>query len=266
MIADSSNCHPKVLFNRAYDYYQSISKFTYTEEDKEKCWGWVEAALCYNNGNFDPRNNHIVSPEQHFDLVIPYNWAKYIFWLGSEKLEGQLSIKGTMDLLQKIDDDTYEIVDYKTGARKDWNTGKEKDLTYLTNKDAQLRLYYYAARKLYPEIKNLLVTIFFLNTGGPFTIVFDDNTMLETEQYLKEKFIDIKSSFIPRRTIRFDKWRLNCNWCEHYKNKDHVTDKNVCDTVHESILKNGIAKTTEKYIQNKKNLFDYGTGGGRQNE
>ena len=252
-----------MLFEKAYAYYQSKSNHKYTDEDYTKCWGWVESALAYNNGMFNPANNTIVSPERHFDLEMPYKWAEYLFFLGSERIEGKMRIKGTIDLVQKIDDDTYEIVDYKTGARKDWNTGKEKTIEYLQN-DAQLRLYYYAARRIYPEVKNIIITIFYSNTGGPFTLIFDDNTVKEVEKTLRDKFTHIKGTLIPRRTIRFDKWRLNCNWCEHYKNKDAKTGKNVCDTVHESILKSGIGATTEKYIQNKEQLIHYGTGGGSE--
>ena len=46
----------------------------------------------------------------------------------AKKLKGQLAIKGTIDLVTKLNDDTIEVVDWKTGRRMDWTTGEVQGL------------------------------------------------------------------------------------------------------------------------------------------
>ena len=59
-----------------------------------------------------------------------------------KKIDGKLSIKGTMDLIVDIDSSTIEIVDYKTGRRLDWSSGQEKTFKKLNN-DKQLIKFYF---------------------------------------------------------------------------------------------------------------------------
>ena len=259
--ANPSECDPRVLLDKAYDYYKSRSTNKWDDVvDKEECWAWVKVALEYQKGRFDPRLNTIVSPEQHFDIEVPHSWGEYYFRLGDEEIKGKLRIKGTIDLIQEAGKNYYEIVDYKTGSRRDWITGTEKTPEKL-NKDTQLKLYYYAARLLYPNIKNISVTIYFLNHGGPFTIAFDDNTVTEIEYYLKATFNKIKGTLITRKNISFDRRKLNCTWCDFYKQKNK-NGQTICDEVHKNILKEGINKTTMKYMQDKSVLTTYQEGGG----
>ena len=75
-------------------------------------------------------------------------------------VQGQLAIKGTIDLVTKINDDTIEVVDWKTGRRMDWATGEVKDYKKLES-DPQLLLYYYAISKLYPEFPNRIMKSIF---------------------------------------------------------------------------------------------------------
>ena len=75
---------------------------------------------------FDPRNRNILYPEQQFDIVINKPWAKYSYDTKDGKLEGNLAIKGTIDLITQPNKDTLEIVDWKTGRRLNWATGEEK--------------------------------------------------------------------------------------------------------------------------------------------
>lgn len=108
-----------------------------------------------------------------------------------------MAIKGTIDLITKVNNDTLEIIDWKTGRRLDWATGQEKTQAKL-EKDPQLRIYHYAIQKLYPEIKHVIVTIFFINDGGPFSVCFGEQDLKETEEMLKQKFEYIKKTQKPR--------------------------------------------------------------------
>jgi hypothetical protein len=186
------------LTEQVYQYYSSrFSHHKWTIKDFTDCRLWVEKAITYNNGMFDPRNRNILCPEQHFDIVIDKDWSKYKYKLAEGTLEGNLAIKGTIDLITQVGDNTIEIIDWKTGRRLNWATGQEKTQEKL-EEDPQLRIYHYAIQKLYPHIDHIMVTIFFINDGGAFSVIFDKSDMPKTESMLRDKFEIIKKTQKPR--------------------------------------------------------------------
>lgn len=190
---DINNYDLNKICDLVYDHYITAnSHHTWEPKDKKDCIKWVEKTLSFNNGMFDPRNRDIICPEQHFDFIIEKEWAKYSYDTPDGKLEGNLALKGTIDLITKIDDNFIEIIDWKTGKRLNWATGKEKTQEHLEN-DPQLRIYHYAASKLYPKVENFMITINFINDGGPFSICFQPSDLIKTEIMLKEKFEKIKA-------------------------------------------------------------------------
>jgi hypothetical protein len=182
---------------KVYKYYTGLfTHHQWSETDYKDCYKWIYKALTYNNGMFDPRNREIVQPEQHFDIEIKKDWAKYQYITKEEKLIGNLAIKGTIDLITKVNDNTFEIIDWKTGRRLDWATGQEKSLDKLHN-DPQLMLYYYAIKILYPHIKHIIVSINFINDGGMFSVCFDDSHLHKVEMMLRHKFETIRNTTNP---------------------------------------------------------------------
>lgn len=186
------------LIEKVYNYY--TSRFTHHEwatKDYKDCHAWIHKALLYNDGMFDPRNRHIVQPEQHFDMEIKKPWSAYKYDTEDGILEGHLAIKGTIDLITKVNDKTLEVIDWKTGKRLDWATGEEKTHEKLQN-DAQLRIYHYAIQKMYPEIEHVIISINFINDGGVFSVCFDKSDLYKTEIMLKNKFEAIKNTQKPQ--------------------------------------------------------------------
>jgi len=184
----------KVVYNH---YARSNPHHVWVDKDFDECYHWVYKTLNYNRGMFDPRNRFIVQPEQHFDFIIEKPWAKYSYQTDDGVLEGYLGLKGTIDLITKVNDDLYEIIDWKTGKRLNWATGKEKTQKCLEN-DPQLRIYHYAIRQLYPEIAHFMVSINFINDGGVFSMSFEDKDLIETERMLMQKFETIKRTRKPQ--------------------------------------------------------------------
>lgn len=222
------------ITKQIYDYYTSQFKHHEWEtKDLKDCRLWVNKALTAHNGSFDPRSRNIVQPEQHFDIVIEKPWAKYKYETKDGPLEGYLAIKGTIDLITKIDDNTYEIVDWKTGRRLDWATGEEKTFEKLQN-DPQLRIYHYAVSKLYPQIDHIMVSINFINDGGAFTICYDKSDLPKTEDMLRRKFDTIKNTKIPQLNKTWKCSKL-CHFGKTTFENSHVLpiieyrDNQVCD-------------------------------------
>lgn len=182
-----------------YNYYQdNSSHLSFAPYDYTDCKRWFKTALTYNEGEFNPLNKQIVAAEKGFDFQIDADWAHYKYKIEENTLEGNLALKGTIDQINQINDNTLEILDWKTGARKNWATGKEKTFDTLME-DPQLRLYHYAVCKLYPEYDNILVTIFYLKDGGPFTLPFSKSQLGDTEEIIRKRFEKIKETNIAPR-------------------------------------------------------------------
>lgn len=196
---DTNKYNLNTIIEKVYKYYSATnSHHTWSPRDYKDCHAWVYKAIEFNDGMFDPRNRHIVCPEQHFDFTINKSWAKYSYGLSDgSKLEGNLALKGTIDLITKVDDKTLEIIDWKTGRRLDWATGQEKTQEKL-EKDPQLRIYHYAISQLYPDIEHIIFSIYFINDGGPFSVCFEKEHLKETEDMLRRKYEYIKTTKKPK--------------------------------------------------------------------
>lgn len=209
------------IIDQIYTYYSTQFKHHQWEaKDLKDCHKWVYKALNDHNGTFDPRNRDIVQPEQHFDIVIDKPWAKYKYDTKEGFLEGNLAIKGTIDLITKVNDSTLEIIDWKTGKRLDWATGEEKTLAKLQN-DPQLRIYHYAVSALYPDIDHVIVSINFINDGGAFSICYDRSDLSYTENMIRKKFDAIKNTKVPQLNRT---WK--CNKLCHF-GKTTFEDTNI---------------------------------------
>lgn len=236
----------------------------WTETDFEDVLKWVKETVEFRDGIFDPRKRNILAPEQYFDIEIDRPWAKYCFEdpHTKQKFDGQLRIKGTIDLVTEIEPGVIEYCDWKTGLRRDWAKNKEKTYKCLC-KDAQLMLYFYALNKLYPDAKMIFVSIFFIQDGGPYTICFEKRHLVDAENMLKKKFEAIKRTVRPKRIIGrpADKWKCT-NLCEYYKNKQDGSDLNVCDFIHKELQQIGMDRVISKY--GKPNAWGKYTDGGGQ--
>jgi hypothetical protein len=195
---DINNYNLNTIIEKAYKHYSdATTHHNWSLKDYKDCHAWVYKAIEFNGGMFDPRNRHILCPEQHFDLEIKKPWAHYEYETEDGKIEGNLSLKGTIDLITLVNDNTIEIVDWKTGRRLDWATGQEKTQEKLES-DPQLRIYHYAIHNLYPHIDHIIFSIYFINDGGPFSICFDKSDLPKTEEMLRRKFEVIKTTKRPK--------------------------------------------------------------------
>ena len=219
---DIKNYDLDSIIKDVYNYYSALSSHhKWSNKDLKDCISWVYKAISFNNGMFDPRNRNILCPEQHFDFEIKKPWAKFSYDINGSMLEGYLSLKGTIDLITKANDNTIEIIDWKTGRRLDWATGQEKTQEKL-EQDPQLRIYHYAISHLYPDIEHIIFSIYFINDGGPFSICFDKSNLIETENMLRRKFELIKSVKKPKLNKT---WM--CNKLCHFGKTTFANDSNI---------------------------------------
>jgi hypothetical protein len=260
------------IIDEVYTFYtKNNPHIDWKNADKLDCAKWTKMALIMNDGEFDPRNRTIVSPEQSFDISLKnYDWSYYSYDYNGEKIEGHLSIKGTIDLITEVDKDTYEIIDWKSGAKKDWVKGGIPKTDAMLQKDPQLMLYYFAASHLYPG-KDMLLTINFIRDGGATTIAFTDKNITMMENLLRKKFEEIKATRIPK---------LNRSWkCSKLCNAGKTTfrgsnihaqvedrdnqvtpvgdTRTVCEQVRYMVKEKGIDWVTKNYTKPNFSVGNY---------
>ena len=260
-----------LIIDQVYHHYTTaFDHHAWSEKDKSDCSKWVYKAINYGNGMFDPRKRNVLCPEQQFDITIEKPWAKFDYDYQGNKLTGNLAIKGTIDLITTINEDTLEIIDWKTGRRLDWATGQEKTQEKL-EKDPQLMIYYYAISRLYPNIKSCIFTIYFINDGGPFSMTFDESDLHKTEYLLKQKYDHIRNCSNPRLS---KSWK--CTKLCHY-GKSTFKDTNIdplieyrdgqtcqkdnfmtmCEQLKDDTQLYGIDRVVDKYTRLEYNVGHY---------
>jgi ATP-dependent helicase/DNAse subunit B len=233
------------LLTQSYDFYSEQSHHNFAKADKDMCLELVWNTLKYNDGQFDPRKRDIVAPEPHFDIPIEEDWAHYEYEMPDGKMiKGQLAIKGTIDLVTKVDDETIEVIDWKTGRRLDWATGEEKTYEKLCS-DPQLLLYNYAISKLFPDYQHTIMSIFFIKDGGPFSICFDKSDHGRFLKMLQRRFEEINANNKPKPISEHrNNWKCN-KLCHYYKNNWPGTDQNMCIYIENHLKNNGMQSTIQ---------------------
>tara|TARA_B100001778_G_scaffold334979_1_gene350177 strand:- start:18210 stop:19247 length:1038 start_codon:yes stop_codon:yes gene_type:complete len=239
------------LIGLSIDSYAKNSPHKFTTKDRQEI---AETAWCFLNHSdrqFDPRLRNIHFPEPHFDIPIEEDWAKFEYERNGEVVQGQLAIKGTIDLVTKINDETIEVVDWKTGRRMDWATGEVKDYKKLEN-DPQLLLYYYAISKLYPEFPNRIMSIFFYKDKdgdpdpSPFSICFSQEDEGRFLEMLKNRVQEIRENMTPK-PLDYSRKHWKCNrLCHFCKTNWPDTDQNMCIYIENHIKEHGMEKTVQE--------------------
>jgi len=259
------------LTKKSFEYYKGITPYLkWMPADLVNILEWVNRSLVENGGMNDPRKKNIVAVEQFFDFEIQKDWAKYDYDIDGKKISGYLRMKGTMDLVSQIDEDHYEVLDYKSGKhRSDFATGEEKTFEKLQT-DPQLLIYYYACRTLFPDIKYFDFSIYFVNAGGLFTLCFNDESLEKAEEVIRDRFIEMKNDKKPRLLSPSKKEREKGNYkcyncCHFQKFKQPGTDLSICEFYQSEIKEKGLEQVTKENC-NWESFGVYGDGGGRKKE
>lgn len=142
------------------------------------------------------------------------------------------------------------IPTHNTGQRLDWGATppklKEMDDFY---EDEQLMLYYYAATKIY-KTTEIILTIFYIRNGGPFSIFFDESTIEKFEDRLKSKYRKIQRNKSPK-LLDYRRKDFRCaRLCTYAKN-------GMCEKVHNDIVKLGMDKAIAKHTREGFNIDHY---------
>jgi hypothetical protein len=256
---------PRRYLDLAFDYYKELEQPQWTEKDYNAASEIFFAGLKYRDGMLNPLNQKVVEPEKRFDFTFDDDWAHYRYELPDGKIiEGQLGIKGTIDLVTEPEPGFYEIIDYKSGQRKDWSKPIDSDAKKEYEdfiEDFQLNLYYYALWKLYPDANSISITIWYIrpDQGNAFTMPFCKADLPSIKNKIREIFECIKNTETP--SFRKDSF---CYMVCHFgRQKQPGTDLKICKFYENEIRAKGVDQVLLEHGDISK-ISDYGDGGGRK--
>ncbi|MCK4805583.1 MAG: PD-(D/E)XK nuclease family protein [Candidatus Pacebacteria bacterium] len=139
-----------------------------------------------------PHKTSVLDLETRFEVVIDED---------PDKSNGKHILTGVIDRIDKLSDDTIEIIDYKTGKRMP----SQK----ILDKNNQLSFYAIGLKSRWPRIKieDLRLSLYFLK----FNEKIDTKRTEKDLEEVKDKTIDLihqieKSDFEPRSSVL-------CGWC-----------------------------------------------------
>lgn len=251
-----------LILGKAFDHYKSIeTHLTFEEVDLKTIRKWLTKTLA-EYPKYDPVNLNIVEAELFFDFEIKKDWARYEAVVQGEKIEGNLRVKGTMDTVIDLGNNVYEMLDYKSGQyRTDFKTKEVKDLEYLKG-DVQLLLYLIALKETYPD-KNFIMTLFYINCGGMFSVAADDEMLERAWKMLEKEFKNITKNYNPSQLDSSHR-DFRCKYLCPFSKPAAGASKSICNCMKESIRANGFTKSVNGEID-LKTFGKYASGGGRSN-
>jgi len=135
------------------------------------------------------------------------------------ELEDGVIIRGVIDLVVKQDDDTLEIIDFKSGNK---TLGYDAALT-----DPQMRIYSMAAKILWPEYETYITSLFYIRKRKMVSCVFGEQDDKDTLKAVKSHWNKIRNNKNPYRSQR-SFWL--CNFCVGH---------DTCGQIQDNYRKNG---------------------------
>ncbi len=244
------------LTSLTFEYYKASEPFhNWKPEDKKDCIEWAKRVY---KSPYNPLNLDILEVERFFEIELVEPEFCYSY---GEGVEGFLKLRGVIDLIIKHDETTVEILDWKSGQRKDFHTQKVKEIDDLYD-DTQLLVYLYAVKTLlkYP---NIIVTIFYLREG-PITLNFQEKHIKRAKEKILEKFEAIKAKNRADRDISWKCGKL-CDFNKRTFEGTHVKPfvefrdgeftkagetMSICQQVHYCNEQKGL-EWTSKYLKKK---------------
>lgn len=214
------------LTSIAFDYFTKDRpdphKFNFKEIRK-----WVDKTLALS----DPRKLEILSVEQFFELPLEIE---------------NIKLRGTVDLVTQLNENTISVIDYKTGKRMNWGNQKEKDYKTLAD-DIQLRIYHLAISALFPSANFIILTLAWINDGGLFTVTFSRDDIEKTKEILRDFYNNVKNCKIPK--LKSNGSHFFCNKVCHYGKNYQPGNSNetICQFIHKEIILHDLDYVVKHY-------------------
>lgn len=177
---------------------------------------WLIERVLEDKGRLNPQNKKIIGVEDKFDLEIKIND------------EHTIKMRGFLDVVSELDDETIEIEDYKTGKfTQNYRSCLE---------DPQFLIYYMAGRQMYPRYKWIFITPHWLQrkSGASPTLAFGPDDEARVRQMLIDRYLEIVHNDFPQRRCDRSNGFVNFDWlCKAF------CDPKTCQVEWENFIADG---------------------------
>lgn len=232
---DSKYWNAEYLWQICFNHYAKERPDIFEKIDSSKLKKVAKGTFALINSEYSPINERTIAAETPFSIPVQDNELAF-------EIDGQkhyLNLRGRIDRIDKINDSTIEIMDYKTGTRTNYKSSDRAKKDEISLRDEiQPRLYHLAAKHLFPWAENIIVTFIYLADGGPISVPFCDQDIHKTYDMIKKRYFTIKNNSSPQKTS--EKWKCR-SLCSFYKD-------GTCDGVYKEMHENGYDFTTTKYV------------------
>lgn len=167
-------------------YEENFSKITFENDLKKSQYHGVGLDMIKTfHASLTPGLRDTIATEKRFYLP----------------LNEKHTLSGAIDRIDKLPFGAYEVIDYKTNFKP--KTQEDVD------KDKQLGIYRYAISKLWPEAKDVRLSLYFLRTDMKLTTTRRDEDVEEviSDVIKTADQIETEKEFLPKRNPL-------CDWCD----------------------------------------------------
>lgn len=185
------------LWNLCFNYYYRKHPHIFDSIENAKIKKVIRGVNDLEKTEYSVYSHNTISSEAEFK--IPLEFADCLI-RKDEDGPKYVEATGKIDRVEKINDDTIEIIDYKTGSRANWDDKDRKKFDSISlMREIQPRMYHMAAKELYPWAKNFLVTFIYITDGGPVTSIFEDKDISITKEILRDRIKEVIHNHEPQR-------------------------------------------------------------------
>lgn len=172
---------------------------------------------------------HIISLESKFEVPIEHNGDYHL-------------LTGRIDRIDRLEDGSFEIIDYKTGKKLPSQDSVDEDL--------QLSLYHLGLTSKWPEFanRNIKLSLYFLKHREKISTKRNEAHLAKTKEKLINKMGEIQNSKFPPIASALCDYCGYKNICPMWKHKLTVGDE------HLTINENQIKQTILEYFQLKDSI------------
>lgn len=189
-----------------------------------------------------PANFHILGLESYFEAPIK----------DGEEIH---SITGKIDRIDKLKDDTFEVIDYKTSRTLPSQKSVDENM--------QLAMYHLGLLNKWPNLadKPVKLSLYFLRHGEKLSTIKNTEKLKETTEKILETIDKIKvSNFAPEINPLCDwcGYQSICPYFSHKFKKETIDDKKIKEIVEEYLgIKERSKKEASRVVELQKLINQY---------
>lgn len=190
---------------------------------------------------YSPLKAETYGVEVPFNIVLNDKGFEIPKAFGSQ--EKGLILRGYIDRVDFVQGhpEILEIIDLKTGSRSDFDSkDRKKKGAEELKRMIQPRVYHLCMSRMFPQIKQFIVTFLFVCDGGPVSIIMTEEDLPETLEMIRRRLSTIKAMNepIPNRS-----WKCKC-LCSYEKTGE-------CRSIENSIKEFGY-----KFVENQASIMN----------